>query len=70
MMGDKLALMFWELPEDGSDWFMEVHPNGIIGVRYFNPQTKARGKIEFNDKADLEFIKEVLRRIGFIEKER
>jgi hypothetical protein len=65
MMGDKLRLMFWDLPTDGCEWTVEVHPSGVVALRCYEPITKTRGRLAFDEDADIEFIKSVMHRVGF-----
>ncbi len=65
MMGDKLRLLFWELPKDGLEWSIEVHPTGVVAVRCFDPVTNIRGRFNFDEDTDIDFIQSVMYRIGF-----
>lgn len=70
MIGDKLQLLFWEAPQDGNDWFLELSPNGRILLRFLDPKTQVRGRIVIEEDSDILFAREVLLRLGYTEKGR
>lgn len=70
MMGNKIDLiMSWKVPEDKNEWNLEVHPNGVVSVRFYDPITKIIGTMNFPEDADIEFVKGILGRIGFSPKQ-
>lgn len=67
MLGDKLKLLMGELP---SEYFtMDVTASGNVVVRYNNRHTGVRGRFDFHENSDMEFIKMVLKTLGFKEEE-
>ena len=68
MMGDKMLLLFWNVPEYTDEkWTLTVTGKGIVRVRWVNKVTFNNGELEFSEDTDFEEIKRVLTMLGFTE---
>ena len=68
MMGDKMLLLFWNVPEYTDEkWTLTVTGKGIVRVRWVNKVTLNNGELEFSEDTDFEEIKRVLTMLGFKE---
>ena len=68
MMGDKMLLLFWNVPEYTDEkWTLTVTGKGIVRVRWVNKVTFNNGELEFSEDTDFEEIKRVLTMLGFKE---
>lgn len=67
MLGDKLKLLMGELPSE--NYTMDVDAAGIITIRYYDRINHVRGRFDFHENSDMEFIKMILSTLGFKEEE-
>lgn len=68
MMGDKMLLLFWNVPEYTDEkWTLTVTGKGIVRVRWVNKVTFNNGELEFSEDTDFAEIKRVLTMLGFTE---
>lgn len=70
MIGEKMSIMFWDMPVDNNHWVIEVEGTGSVALRYYDKVTKISGRLEFTPDTDVEVIKSVLRSLGFTENPR
>ena len=70
MLGDKMQVMFWDMPTDGKTWTTTLEGTGEVTVRYFDKRTGVRGSIVIPADSDTLFIKKVLTLLGFSENPR
>lgn len=66
-MGDKIKLLMSDMPSPY--YTMEVHPDGVVAIRYYDSKKQIRGRFEFDSDSDMEFIHLILRQIGFKEEQ-
>lgn len=63
MMGDKIRLLMQDMPSPM--YTLEVHPDGVVAVRYYDSKKQIRGRFEFSSDSDMEFIHSTLNALGF-----